>query len=336
MKIKATIMNRTYDTILSTIERKCRKPVNNQIFKSLKTNEEIAEYFRLKYLPEGDNDILTRLMPDNENISFYDKRNNTLITFYTNPKKKIKNVTFTNDTPEELHDKKRNRTLDLKDIIRAYYEAPYSLKQSTRKISIMQGRDLGPGGDCIDFDVTIYAEGIDSLEPDLYHEMTHAFAHTLINYEKGEYNQMGTLPLSVRDQWDKARQDDYKYQKSINIMKEYGMEKQDTTEYGSEKPSEDFAEMGSVICTKLTGKDYEIPLSYYIMERECPESHLWKNGDKRHEQTSEEIIRLNPNRARLMESLIRTGKHVGKENMAYSHAKREEWVKRELRMRGMA
>lgn len=299
----------TIEHILNTIIKndnikgKCKKTINEIAFNKLKTNEEIAEFFGLEYLPQGRLGVEGEILDGvNKNIAFYDKRNNVTISFITDEDYKIEGLDFNNNHVEGDYDDEY--VANLRDVIRAYYEAPYSLKKSTWLINFTKGFGLFTGGDCSMYGVNIYRGGLwGDVHEVLYHEMSHALSYQYIDWRNGEEMSATQLPKKLKDKWEKATQEDYKYQK------EHGLPHQDTTTYGEENPVEDFAEMGTTIASKLTGAGYT-PNSHYSFKIEDDSPR----GYHRESQTTDDIIRCNPNRAKLMRELMNTGKHIDGDN----------------------
>ena len=287
----------------SNIIGKCKRTIDEAKFNSLKTNEEIAEFFGLEYLPQGRLGTEGEVMDGvNKNIAFYDKRNNVTISFITDETYKIPGLDFDNNHVEG--DYGDEYVVNLKDVIRAYYEAPYSLKKSTWLINFEKGSNLFTGGDCSMYGVNIYRGGLwGDVREVLYHEMSHALSFQYLDWRNGEDMTADVLPEKLRSRWEKATKEDYKYQE------EHGLHHQDTTEYGEENPMEDFAEMGTTIASKLTGANYT-PNSHYKfkVEDDSPSGYHYEL------QNSDDIIRCNPNRAKLMRELMSTGKNIDGDN----------------------
>lgn len=293
-----TIINKDFKTHLNT---KCRPSIDEVAFSKLKTNKEVADFFGLEYLPDG--------KPDgdntgfNENIAFYDKRNHCLISFSTHDDLRIKGLDFNNN---HIDGENGDYVANLKDVIRAYYEAPYILKKATHLIQFENGSGIEVGGDCNMYTIGMYRPSIwGDVRETLYHEMSHALAFQSIDWKNGEKLVVGKLPDSIKDRWEKATQQDYDFQKKNNLPH------QDTSEYGETNPSEDFAEMGAVISSKITKSDYGLDSSYrvYVSDETRPSGRRFS-----HRMTMDEIIEANPNRAKLMREIMSDTKQVKTEN----------------------
>ena len=136
--------------------------------------------------------------------------------------------------------------------------------------------------------------------------MTHAFENTFLHgdFKSEEINR---ICPELRERWAKATQQDYEYQKSK------GYTQQNTTEYGDTNPREDFAEMGSVVSSKITKTDYKMSLAYHY---KVPDDTKI-SGTSWHTQTVNEIIEANPNRYALMKELISGNKGSVKDKQKF-------------------
>ena len=298
------------ENIISSSDKKiiikCKPPIDENAFNNLHSNEEIAEFFGLEYLPKGRPDLSDDEKNwANESIAFYDKRNHVLLNFLTHEDRRIKSLDFTNNHSDDSDD---NYLANLKDVIRAYYEAPYVLKKGLWLMQFERGYDLEKAGECDMYGVTMYNASLwgGGVEETMYHEMAHALSFQNIDWRNGEKIDRDTLPKPLSDMWSEATQKDYEFQEQHNLPH------QDTSDYGETNQHEDFAEMGAVVAGKMVKAPYNHLSNGYAIYKDDPTRSSGREFD--HYQSLDEIIEANPHRAELMKDLMKNGKNVDIEN----------------------
>lgn len=301
--VSKNIIENIFDNIIGKgMMVKCKPPIDETAFDKLRTNEEIAEFFGFEYLEGGRPDLASDERTwANESIAFYDKRNHVLLNFLTHEDMRMKGLDFSNNHKEG--DTEDEYIANLKDVIRAYYEAPYVLKKGLWLMQFENGTDIDVAGECNMYGVNMYRASLwGDVADTMYHEMTHCLAFQNLDWQNGKTPSISLLPSPLQSMWREATEQDYKFQEQNNIPH------RDTSKYAEKNQHEDFAEMGAVIAGKMTKKYTHLSHSYRVWESDPVD------GNKSHRQTLDEIIENNPHRAKLMKELMKNGKKVDIEN----------------------
>ena len=300
MVARETILEIIEDILLSKKEfqltGKCRPSIDESAFNKLSSLQDVADFFGLKLVEVGRPECV-EANSDLSNFGFYDEKYDVAINFFDKEPYRMKLIDFENTTSDDYDgDDDNGHTCNIRDVLRAYFEAPVALKRATERIDIINETPSPHAGYCDMHDITLnkdtFLYGENRIKEVMYHEMTHAFENTFLHgdFKSEEVNR---ICPELRDRWSKATQQDYEYQRSK------GYTQQNTTEYGDTNPREDFAEMGSVVSSKITKTDYNMSSAYRYKIRDD------ETGRSRHyTQTVDEIIEANPYRYALMKELI--------------------------------
>lgn len=289
---------------------KLRNSLHNSLdenkYEALKTVEDVANFFGYE-IEEHPRESFVEIWEETfgENVfCLYDKKHNCRLVFGKG-ESLPEWIDITNSGKGEI---------DFKEIIKIYNEAPKILKECTNEI-IFRPKFRHKGAlantDFDSLEVNIYGEALlrtpyaprrfpeinsrrEGFDHNLYHEMGHSFdAKVTLAKRKGlQISDVSVLELSHSPQWKKARELDHKFQKEL------GFPEFDTTTYGGEELSEDFAEMCAIVSNYKNGKRYYCTSTIKIPDMNSP------SGYSRRARTMEEIKKHNPNRWKLMEEYL--------------------------------
>ncbi len=297
-------------------------------FEAIQTNEEISEFFGLEYLPKGREEYSLNLQ--GEFFEFHDPKTGTYLRFYKDSLNKIEQIDY---------DNMNKGTVNIKDIIKDYKNTPTHLKEASSTISFLKGSEITVAGSCHqEGNIDIYDPAFKTVKGNkkvswsstLWHEMMHAYDFALheidigtgqlkIRENTGGYHRINKM---MEKEWAKASQKDKAYQIKKGLMQ------QETTRYGEDAPSEDIAEMASVIMTKKNKGDKYTVGNAYSIKKPCPE----RASGCRTPQTVDEIINANPNRAQLMEKWINDAPAKNmQQNKQYFEKSIQKFLKEELK-----
>jgi len=294
-------------------------------FNELKTHEEIADFFGLEYNPNG----AEYKQINAKSIEFYDRKNDVTIRVFHDEQNKMPSLDLTNSGKGKAN---------LKDIIRAYDDAPTAFKRATDDIQFAKGDQYSPCGHCADHSIQIYENALDyhnkvaktrrlgeygkytSIEATIWHEMAHAFDAAFVDYVNGEYVRVDVVSQELLEKWEKATKEDHKFQR------ENGMMEQESTDYGAERMAEDFAEFGAMVVAEMLGKGSEIMHNAYTIKVPFEDSI---SGTARRSQKIIESLNANPHRWELMKELIETNENISMENKLLVRKRMEEFRKQE-------
>ncbi|MBQ6345000.1 MAG: minor capsid protein [Methanobrevibacter sp.] len=295
-------------------------------FKALKTNEELADFFGYEYIPKGRYYEQANI----KTFEFYDKKTDTILRFAREGDQKCLNIDFTNSGKCEY---------DLKDVLRIYDETHPNLKVGLDDITFLRGDKYTPGGDACGCSVRIFDENIrhsfskrgihaevEPLEHTLDHELGHIFSDSFV--QENEYNVLDDVAISIRKDFKTAGvNDDLHHQKM-------GLTPQKVSHYAEKNQSENFAEVTAGVSNLKRGNNYKV---YAEHVRRPDESKI--SGFVRDKPTLKEVKARNPNQYEYVDNLLdhpetvmKNWKSINQQRVKESRAHFNEFLKQEQKV----
>lgn len=292
-------------------------------FKAVKTNEELADFFGYEYIPKGRYYEQANI----KTFEFYDKKTDTILRFAREGDQKCLNIDFTNNGQCEY---------DLKDVLRIYDETHPNLKVGLDDITFLRGDKYTPGGDACGCSVRIYDENIahnfskrgvhaevEPLEHTLDHELGHIFSDSFL--QENEYNVMDDVAINIRKDFKNAGVNDKLHQQSK------GLNPQEVSHYAEKNQSENFAEVTAGVSNLKRGNNYKV---YAERVKRPDESKI--SGFVRDKPTLKEVKSRNPNQYEYVDNLLdhpetvmKNWKSLNQQRVKESRAHFNEFLKQE-------